>query len=1536
MNSKEAHDNQETEKAPQTGGRRRRSANLEAQTYVTSGVNSSLELDRLVGKALDNTVQTSRADSAVVHLLDAEGQDLVLHMHRGVSSTYLNAYRRLKVGESVIGRAFEAGRPIVIKDSAADPRADAEWADMENHRSTICWPLLAKEQRLGVLTVGSARPRHFTSSDVRAVRIAAHHIAIAMDNARLVQEKERRVSELATLNEIGQAIGSTLSLNEVLRVVARKTAQVCHVERCSILLLDRDRTRLVPMMSQFASGAVDEDRWRIFRKETHAETVDQVPVMKEVIREGKTVVLDEASKSQLPDRWTEPFGIMSVLLVPLTSKDETIGLIALDHTEEGQSFTPEQVELATTIGRQVAMAIENARLYEEVCRRAQEVSTLLHVSQAVSSTLDLQTVLRIIASKAKELLAADTSCIFLLNEKSQELVPVVALDPYAEQVLAGSLKLGQGITGWVAQSGRPEMVNHAELDPRSHLVPGTPPDPECLLSCPLPSKGKVVGAMTLSRMGDREFDESDLHLLNSLANQAAIAMDNAQLYDRERTKVGQLQAINKTGQEISSMLDLGQMLSRVVTLLQETYNRYNCSIFLVDGNSLVLAAGHGGYATGEAPVGSQRLHLGQGIVGWVAQHAEPVMVDDVSLEPRFHACRLLPDTQSELAVPIKAKEKVIGVLNIESAELSGFDQTDLETLFTLADQLGIGIENARLYEKEKKRAAQLSVINEVGRRATSILVLDRLLQEAVKAIQESFGYQFVSILMVNEARGEVVQQVRASPQGHMLTSDYSQSIHTGLIGWAARTGEPLMVNDVSRDGRYMEGFPARPVTKAELVVPIKTDGKVVAVLDIQSAELDAFDDTDLISMQTVADQMSVAMQNAQLYEREKRRVAQLSVINGVSRRSSSILKLDDLLHEAASAIQEGFDYDYVSIDLLNGERSEVVPAAEAVSRDGDVPRVAHQQSIEEGLIGWVLRNGKPLTVNDVSKDARYLEGFPGSPFTKAELVVPIKTDQEVVAVLDIQSAELDSFDETDLMSMETIADQLGVAMQNARLFQQVADGEKNWADTFESITDGIAILDANLRVLRANPAWGDMLATAPDALVGKRCYEVFPYCPGPANSSCPHHLAMGSKTPVSVEFEESPPGKTVHVSCFPVFEEGENFKGMVHTIRDITEQKVLRAQLLQTEKLAAIGQLISGVAHELNNPLTSVMGYAQLLQTADVGEDIKDDLRRIHKEAQRSAKIIENLLTFARKEETDRRYVDVNQVLRDTLKLRSYQLRVDNIELTTELDEHLPWTLAAPHQLQQVFLNLISNAHQAMFDHQGKGHLTVRSETNGKSIRVLVIDDGPGIPRDIIGRVFDPFFTTKEVGRGTGLGLSIAFGIVQGHGGQIWAESAPGKGATFTVELPIAQAPPERQREPETPDEPELHPGKRILLIDDEQEILELITRVLKKMGHQVIAVTEGESALDSIAEEEYDLIVSDVKMPGMAGEELYQLLRTERPGLAKRLIFITGDTVSDSTRAFLQHLDRPYVSKPFKIEDLQQAIRETLERAKQNSEQHS
>ena len=244
---------------------------------------------------------------------------------------------------------------------------------------------------------------------------------------------------------------------------------------------------------------------------------------------------------------------------------------------------------------------------------------------------------------------------------------------------------------------------------------------------------------------------------------------------------------------------------------------------------------------------------------------------------------------------------------------------------------------------------------------------------------------------------------------------------------------------------------------------------------------------------------------------------------------------------------------------------------------------------------------------------------------------------------------------------------------------------------------------------------------------------------------------------------------------------------------DITERKHAEEEKLRLEeqlslagRLATVGELAAGVAHELNNPLAAIQGFAQLLTAKDgLDDDTKKGVQTIYKEAQRAARITGNLLSFARRHETEKSYIAINEALEKTLELRAHQLKLNNIELVREFQPSLPKTMADFQQMQQVFINIINNAEQAMLEAHGKGRLIVRTKTEDRMVKITFADDGPGISEENLNRIFDPFFTTKEVGKGTGLGLSICYGLVQAHGGRIYARSKPGQGATFVVEIPI-------------------------------------------------------------------------------------------------------------------------------------------------------
>ena len=386
-------------------------------------------------------------------------------------------------------------------------------------------------------------------------------------------------------------------------------------------------------------------------------------------------------------------------------------------------------------------------------------------------------------------------------------------------------------------------------------------------------------------------------------------------------------------------------------------------------------------------------------------------------------------------------------------------------------------------------------------------------------------------------------------------------------------------------------------------------------------------------------------------------------------------------------------------------------------------------------------------------------------------------------------------------------------------------------------------------------------------------------------------------------------------------------------MRDVSERKKLDDetrdlyhQLLQAEKMAALGQTISGVAHELNNPLATILSWAERLSQRPTQDDgLRRGLETILNESERAARIVRNLLTFARKRQTTRAMVDINHVVRETLALRAYDQRVSNVSVIDALAAGLPQVFADGHQVQQVLLNLVINAEQAMLSANGRGILVVRSwhDAEHESVILEINDDGPGIPEDVQPKIFDPFFTTKEVGQGTGLGLTVAYAIVQEHGGRIRLESRTGRGASFFVELPVSGK--LSATAPKLTAPPRAVIGASILLVEDESALATAVMDALADDGYLADWASDGEQALLRVTQKAYDLVICDLKMPKRDGIAFYRALAESVPAMSKRVIFVTGDVAGTTAEQFLNDSGCRWLAKPFRLGDLLRAVREEL-----------
>ena len=484
--------------------------------------------------------------------------------------------------------------------------------------------------------------------------------------------------------------------------------------------------------------------------------------------------------------------------------------------------------------------------------------------------------------------------------------------------------------------------------------------------------------------------------------------------------------------------------------------------------------------------------------------------------------------------------------------------------------------------------------------------------------------------------------------------------------------------------------------------------------------------------------------------------------------------------------------------------------------------------------------------------------------------------------------------------------------------ETLARSEARYRNLIESASDAIVTLDANGRFTTVNHAAEIVSGYRRGELVGLWFAPLLP------DDELPKALANFQKALAGETglFESQFYRKDGEIRFISItYSTPQKDEEVLCLIRDVTDQKMLQEQLIQSEKMSAIGQLVSGVAHELNNPLAGISAFAQLLLSEKrFPPDQRTAAEMIYAEARRASRIVQNLLTFARQRKPERTPTQVNQVLDDTLELRGYELRVRGIDVQRDYDEQVPETMADAHQLQQVFLNLITNAEQAMErSERDKQRLTVRTRRAGDMLRIDIEDTGPGIPPNLLERIFNPFFTTKPTGSGTGLGLSISLGIVREHEGRIWAENAA-QGARFVIELPII-APRTTGDYPAVPPTIPVTDRLHILVIDDEASVRVALQRYLSSRGHEVETTASGKEALARMREDAFDAVIVDMRMPDLSGEQLFQELKARDESYAERVIFTTGQLVDDSVRSFLASTGRPCVPKPFEFGAFDQVL---------------
>jgi len=867
-------------------------------------------------------------------------------------------------------------------------------------------------------------------------------------------------------------------------------------------------------------------------------------------------------------------------------------------------------------------------------------------------------------------------------------------------------------------------------------------------------------------------------------------------------------------------------------------------------------------------------------------------------------------TRSLLICPVQVGGAIAGVLGFISAKPNNFAPETVRLLTAITSTIGVLIENATLLEERlqgDEKIVRLAQALEFTDDAIALFDAQGNLEYMNKAAQKFGGVLDFSPPDHQPSSPESAEQEPTTPSGEVL-ADALQENWSRDVRLLDRDGEKveisISINDVIDQGERMVGriTVGRDVTENRQMqrdlIELNREREVEAnIARIVSSPLEMSD-----------------------------------VFNRFSEEFANIISFDRLSISGVDMVNkvftETFLYrpDELSYQLKLGDSYSGTVAGSAIEAgtcvvfsDGDTD---WQQDLLEAMrpfteIGINSFMGVPLVSQDRIVGALAV-GREGEPYTEQDQERATRTGNLISGAL------------------------AGYILERAkqRAEAEAAENEARFLQIAENIRGGFYLVELQPnKILYISPATGDILGVPSENLY-QGWYKLRQIVHAEDLDRIEAAINLSWRTgELDVEFRitvEDGSSRWISNRGFPIYDESGDLYRMSGFLEDITERKAADLRLAESERLASIGELSAGVAHEINNPLTSIVLYSQMLLDEDIPDSIRNDLQVVSSQAYRAAKIVRNLLQFARKSAPEKRPLSIGWLIRRSLEMKSHEFNINSITVAEDIPDDLPLIMMDEHLILQVLLNVLTNAEQACASAHGRGSITVSVSTDGSLVDISIQDDGPGISPDEIAKIFQPFFTTKETGLGTGLGLSVSHGILSQHQGKIWAESELGVGTTIHVELPLTtDADPELLTLIAQPDSGSAmkQSTSHVLVVDDEPDLRAVLVKQFELRRYNVDQAGDGEEAWRKLQSMVYNCVLLDLRMPGMSGKEFYERLQAESPELIDRIIFITGDTVNPATKSFLSSVANPVLSKPFDFRELEQMVVSVINRGKDNVE---
>lgn len=1027
---------------------------------------------------------------------------------------------------------------------------------------------------------------------------------------------------------------------------------------------------------------------------------------------------------------------------------------------------------------------------------------------------------------------------------------------------------------------------------------------------------------------------------------------------REKYDAGQM--LKRLSETAASILDLDRLTTMILDAVFPVMHIEKAAFLIKHANSdeyRLMAS------RGLQPRTEFTLQANHPVIEWLAAHRRALLKREVDVIPQFRSLwgqeRVeLERMGAELFIPLLAKDGLIGVL-VLGRKLSeqAYSQDDQTTLMTLANQTAVAMENARLYEETQRRLQESEMLNRVRASIISALELDKVLQviidSAVQAVPSS--QRGALHLWDEEARRLLI----GASSGFATAPACMESLSPGegCPGRAFEHRQPVIVDNAEQDYRVAAALPTD--ARSVVSIPLVVKGRGIGTITLESVtEYGAFNRDDLALLSAFADQAAIAIDNATLYQAEQRELQQrkraeqqLQELNAtleqrVQQRTFELQVLYELSQKISYCVDPGELFGALLTDLQRAVPYDV-SASIAVMDDWCqwyirparvlLPHV--EQEVTARLAASARREGHEALCLPEIRRLDYESPSPDAPPVAALasiLEVPLLAGERGAAAgtLLVASEKPDAFNEDHRRLLLTLASQASVAIQRLRA---LIEGEQRRQENLvERLPEGVILLDAQHRIILANPVGQEYLATLAKVGVGDVLHKLDSLDVATLLEDAPQgepHREVSLVDSGARSFEIlSRPINTGHLES-----------GWVLVVRDVSERKraeeekaKLEAQLRQAQKMEAVGLLAGGVAHEFNNMLTVIQGNTELAMLQGSPDLPQRELAIIQRTAQKAARLTQSLLAFSRRQVLQRKDVHLNHLVKSLAEMLA-RLIGEHISLDLKLQPDIGAVHVDEQAVEQALMNLALNARDAMPSGGTLRFETAQLEIDaafcqthsearpGEYIRVSVVDNGVGMDEATRAHLFEPFFTTKEVGKGTGLGLAMVYGIVKQHGGWIDVESHKGEGTRFDVYLPVQSTTvqPERaedlvQRIPSG--------NETILLAEDEQDVRDLARRTLEMLGYEILTAVDGEDATQVFAsnKDRIQLVILDVVMPRMSGPRAYQAMSAIRPDLP--VLYISGYSADAASADPNVSIAKNMLQKPFAVEGLGRKVRQLLD----------